>query len=68
MTPVELTILFMTVVTVSFWYGKRQGHEEGRYLGVEDTLRYMMTNNYITDEGLKWMDLMSEKYMEQDDE
>ena len=37
-------------------------------LGVEDTLRYMMTNNYITDEGLKWMDLMSEKYMEQDDE
>ena len=60
MTPIELTILFMTVVTGSFLYGKRQGHEEGRYLGVEDTLRYMMTNNYITDEGLKWMDLMSE--------
>ena len=55
MTPFETVAIIMTLVTLSFWHGHRQGKEEGKLDGIEYCLMFMVDRGWMTEEGLRDM-------------
>ena len=55
MTPFETVAIIMTLVTLAFWHGHRQGKEEGRLDGIEYCLMFMVDRGWMTEVGLRDM-------------